>query len=467
MALSDLPAAGLATNSPIRLQRRRPSLAWLAPAVFFQFFCSLGPSAFLQDDLKRRHGTQAVILWTWTMGLRGAFSFFLSPGIGALTDHWGRNPIFALQVLMAAMPALPLAIMSDVAWSVDLALGLMLLSGLSGSQFTIPFAYCADLAPRGEANKVQALIARMLAASFAPSFIIGPPVWKYLFEYLGSATCWALVAGISVVNCLYVWLLLPESRKFSAHSLTADASPKTPSNNTGPPQLSRNPFRYFRLFTASGPAGPEAARLLRLISSIVFFLYAAKVNFIFCVVLFAEQRFGWSPGNAGMLLSMWGCFQFLSMAVVGIVGKRVDERIVSWVGLVSAFLGLLILFFVVRGWMLFLGMAVGAISMISLTALTSYAGCLVRTSMHGEVQGLITTMVALSEVFGPPVFGSLLATTLQDPDAPWWIVNLPFGIGVLCVLVAMMLMTRLPHISKAMSLCGRNLDQSVLLEQSS
>merc|ERR1712196_768104 len=98
---------------------------------------------------------------------------------------------------------------------------------------------------------------------------------------------------------------------------------------------------------------------------------------------------------------------------------------------------------------------IGAISMISLTALTSYAGCLVRTSMRGEVQGCMTTMVSLTEVFGPPVFGLLMANTVKDTGASWWVVNSPFGVGVLCVVVSMVLMLRLPHLSKAMQLCGR------------
>merc|ERR1712216_6535 len=102
----------------------------------------------------------------------------------------------------------------------------------------------------------------------------------YLFDFFNSAICWALVAGLSVANCLYIWLLLPESHKLSTHSLIGDASPKTPSNNTGPPELSRNPFHYFRLLSLSGPAGLQAAYLLRRISSIVFFLYVAKMTVI-------------------------------------------------------------------------------------------------------------------------------------------------------------------------------------------
>lgn len=269
--------------------------------------------------------------------------------------------------------------------------------------------------------------------------------------------CWTLCSSISVLNGIYVWLLLPESRR-SCEIRPDTEIFKARSLARGP---SHNPFRYFRLLRGmEGASGVTS--YMRRISGIVFFLYVAKMSILSVAPLFVQQRYGVSPGDAGMLASVWGIMQFLSMSVVGSMRASIDERVVAWVGLVSGFVGTLIFYFNVQSWMVWLGQAVCAISMVTLTALSSYAGRLVSSSMLGEVQGLIATMTALTEAFGPPFFGSLTDILLRDRNAPWWIVNLGFGLGAFCIMISMVLMTHLPHVSKAMILCGRTFDQSVV-----
>jgi DHA1 family tetracycline resistance protein-like MFS transporter len=362
-------------------------------------------------------------------------------------------------MLCFSLYAIPMAIMSDSVWAADVSLALLALMGFLGGQFVVSFAYCTDLAPPGDSKTVQVLIARMLAMSFAPSFVVAPTVWKYLFQCLGQRLAWTLAAALGILNAVYVWIVLPESRRRQVAD--GEEHDKTPCRGAGPPQLSRNPLIYFRLLAPSGPAGGNSAHYLRLITGVIFFLYTAKMTIISTITLFAEQQLGWSPGNAGLLLSTWGLSQFLSMLILGLLGKRVSEVFVSWVGLICALLGMLIFFFSTHGWMLFLGMAIGAVSMISLTALTSYGCCLVRTSMNGEVSGLMTTMICLTEMLGPPMFGTLMSAVLGQ-DAPWYIVNIAFGVGALLVLVAMAFMFRLPALPEAMRQCGRTFDASTL-----
>merc|ERR1712137_807458 len=100
----------------------------------------------------------------------------------------------------------------------------------------------------------------MLAVSFAPSFVIAPTAWKYVFKWIGSRFAWATVVGLGFANCLYCSLLLPESKILAEYDAAGGASPKTPSMGTGPPELSKNPFQYFRLLWSSSPVGPESAK---------------------------------------------------------------------------------------------------------------------------------------------------------------------------------------------------------------
>jgi len=172
--------------------RRQASIAWLAPAVFGTWFVTMGPVTFLQKDLDQSY---AMLAFTWAFGLKGAMSFLMTPALGGYSDHYGRRPFILLQVLVQAVFPLPLILMTDIHWGAVVALALNVVFGLAGSPLGVTFAYCADLAPPGSPSKVQTLTSRMLATGFTPSFILGPLVWKFLFERL-DGRCVGLCAQV-------------------------------------------------------------------------------------------------------------------------------------------------------------------------------------------------------------------------------------------------------------------------------
>jgi len=217
---------------------------------------------------------------------------------------------------------------------------------------------------------------------------------------------------------------------------------------------SLNPFRYFRLLTPQGPAGPEAARLLRRVCGVLFCLYFAKWSLIGISVMYAELYFKWSAEKASLLITVWGIVQCTAMHGLAFLdrcwARKSEERrarfgcITAWVGLWAGLLGMLCCAGAVVEWPLVVGMAVGAMSMTTYTALTSYAGKLVPQSMLGEVQGLLGTTLDISEILGPPVFGVLLRAIENDP-AVWstWPSSF-FLLGVAAVLLAMYFQAGLP-----------------------
>merc|ERR550539_473275 len=106
-----------------------------------------------------------------------------------------------------------------------------------------------------------------------------------------------------------------------------------------------------------------------------------------------------------------------------------------------------------RGWLLVVAMGIGAVSMVSLTAITGYAGRLVDRSMQGEIQGLMSTVLALTEILGPPLFGALLKWGRSHATVAWWLPNVPFVVGSFSVVIAMVCTLSLPRAADAVQRC--------------
>lgn len=275
---------------------------------------------------------------------------------------------------------------------------------------------------------------------------------------------WQVLFAAGALNTVYTAFLVPESLWLdSAAGQSSPMSPTSPASspisrtNSGPQGMHLNPFIYFRLLSPRGPAGQVVADTLRRTMAVLFFLYVAKWSLLSTVTIYAEERLSWRAEKATLLITTWGISQFMSFQLLALFARYVArygygscERVIAWGGLVSGLAGMILL--VVdntSGWSLFPAMGVGAMSMISYSALTAYAGKLVETAMIGEVQNLISITIDLSEVAGPPLFGWVLKWGIQHEYLSPWMPNMSFAIGGLSVLVSMAVMLTLPSLETA------------------
>jgi len=418
-------------------------LLLLLPSQFAFWCVSIGPMAFVQHTLKDRHGDTADLYWTYALSIRGVLSCITGPYLGAMSDRVGRRPIYLYSILMSGLTYIPLA--TGYSWSIDVAVIWMAIAGLAGSSFAIPFAFCSDITPDKE--KLSGTTALLLSTSFTPAFVLAPQVVSLLFKHLDKTLVWRLVAATVGCNLLYTLLACPETAGFSSKQ---PLSPRT--------KLQLNPLHGFRLlFTGN--------TLLRRIAAVLFFLYFAKNTVISIIVLFVEQIFDWTAPRASWLLTTWGISQCASMALLAFLKRLpgLDERKVAWLGLWSGLVGMMLFFVTTRSheWLLYVAMAVGAVSMISLAALTSCAAGMVDEDCQGEVQGLMTTMVSLTEILGPLCFGTMLKECSKS--SLWYINNLPFLVGIISCLVSMAFFMGFPETRATAQLQSPDgLDQDVI-----
>src|SRR5688572_20407482 len=129
--------------------------------------------------------------------------FVFSPILGGLSDRYGRRPVLLFSLLGLGIDYIFLAFAPTLAW---LFVG-RIVAGICGASFTTAFAYVADIsAPEKRAQNFG-----MMGAAFGLGFIIGPLIGGVVGEEFGPRAPFIAAAGLSLLNWLYGYFILPES----------------------------------------------------------------------------------------------------------------------------------------------------------------------------------------------------------------------------------------------------------------
>ncbi len=130
------------------------------------------------------------------------FQFLFSPVLGNLSDKYGRRPVLLFALFGFGLDYLILAFAPSIGW---LFFG-RILAGITGASFTTATAYIADIStPEKRAQNFG-----LIGVAFGVGFIIGPLMGGVLGQY-GSRIPFFAAAGLTFVNWLYGYFILPES----------------------------------------------------------------------------------------------------------------------------------------------------------------------------------------------------------------------------------------------------------------
>jgi MFS transporter, DHA1 family, tetracycline resistance protein len=329
---------------------------------------------------------QAAAIGGWMFFAFSLTQFLFGPLMGNLSDTYGRRPLLLLAVFGLFIDYLIMSFAPDLFW---LFVG-RAFAGFCGASYVIANAFIADVTPPAGRGKAFGLI----GAAFGLGFVVGPALGGILGEY-GARVPFYVAAGVSLLNLVYGYVVLPET-------LPAEKRRRFEWQRA-------NPFGTFKVFQSYTGVLP-----LCLVMFVYFFasaIYPAIWPF------WAIAKFGWSELLIGLTLAAFGVVTAVFQgALAGPAEKAFGIRNVILIGLVSAVVAVI-------GY----GLAPGLIAVVILFVihgpegfvhpmLTAMMSKAVPENAQGELQGGVSSVMAVSMLLGTVFFAQVFAWFMQ-PNA--------------------------------------------------
>ncbi|MEO6329803.1 MAG: TCR/Tet family MFS transporter [Ginsengibacter sp.] len=349
----------------------------------------------LIEELIHGNVSTAAKYGGWLTFAYAIMQFFFSPVLGNLSDKFGRRPVLLFSLLGFGIDYIFLSFAPTIGW---LFVG-RIIAGITGASFTTATAYIADIsAPEDRAKNFG-----MVGAAFGLGFIIGPVVGGLLGQY-GSRVPFLAAAGLTFINLLYGFFVLPES---------------LPKENRRPFEWKRaNPFGAFKQLKKYPAVGALAVSF--------FLVYMAGQSVQSVWAYFGIERFAWSEKVIGISLGMVGLVVGLVQGVlIRFVNPRLGNTKSIYIGFGLYAVGLVLFAFANQGWMMFVFLIPYCLGGIAGPSLQSIITGHVPSNEQGELQGALTSLISATSIISPPIMTNLFAhftsksSSLYFPGAPY------------------------------------------------
>ncbi|NLR62563.1 TCR/Tet family MFS transporter [Chitinophaga polysaccharea] len=338
--------------------------------------------------------------------------FSFAPVVGNLSDKYGRRPVLLLSLFGFGIDYVILALAPSFGW---LFVG-RVIAGITGASFTTASAYIADVST-DETTKAKNF--GLIGAAFGLGFVLGPALGALLAKWGIRAPFYA-AAALCLLNCLYGYFLLPESLS---------------KENRRPFEWKRaNPFGSLKFLTSH----PEIGGLA--LSFFLIYLGAQSVqgNWNF----FTIYRFHWSEQMVGISLAVVGVLVGAVQAgLTRVINPKIGNEKSIYIGLCLYTFGLILFAFASQGWMMFVFLVPYCLGGICGPSLQSVISSHAPANQQGELQGALTSLMSLASVIGPLIMNSTFSYFTTD-KAPFYFPGIHFLIGAACMLISVILISR-------------------------
>lgn len=311
--------------------------------------------------------------------------FLFAPLWGAVSDRVGRRPVMLVSIAATALCLAGFA-SANTLWMLFL---FRTLHGMATANISTAQACVADLTTLE--NRARGM--GMIGAAFGIGFTVGPFVGGELSRYGLAFPIW-VAAGLSAVNLVLAWFMLPETRRPDSEQRHRPISP------TAFLTVMRHPVVGLCV-------------TLTFVNTVAFALMEAMFN------VFAEDAWGLDAQSVGRMFGVSGLVTVLVQGgLIGRLVKRWGEARLLPVGLAILCLGLIALPYAPpAAWMMvaFSVIAIGqSIANPSLQSLISRG---TRADEQGFVLGTNQSLSALGRVVGPAMAGPIYQYV--SPKAPF------------------------------------------------
>ncbi|KAA6339990.1 Tetracycline resistance protein class C [termite gut metagenome] len=350
------------------------------------------------------HGTisDASRYGGWLMASYAIMQFIFAPVLGNLSDRFGRRPVLLVSLFGLSINYLLMAFAPNIAWMFTGRL----IAGICGASSTTASAYIVDVST--PEKRVQNL--GLIGAAFGLGFIIGPVVGG-LLGHFGSRVPFFAAAALSMLNFVYGYFILPESLQMS----------------------SRRRFDWKRANPFGAMKNLKKYIAIGGLIATVFVVNVASHAIESVWTFFTKESFNWSEAQIGYSLGFIGVMMAVVQGgLIRITQPRLGPVKSTYIGLGLLAIGMPLFAFASQGWMMYAIIIPYAIGAICNPAVNGIIAGKAHPSEQGELQGMLTCLMSLASIIGPPIMTFLFSYATSE-KAPMYFPGAPFLLGGLLI----------------------------------
>jgi len=334
--------------------------------------------------------------------------FICSPILGALSDKTGRRTVLLISLFGMAVDYFFLSF----AHTITLLFIGRIVAGICGASITTASAYIADVStPEKRAQNFG-----LIGAAFGLGFIIGPVIGG-VFSQFGTRVPFMIAGGLSLINWLYGYFILPESLK----------------------KENRRKFEWKR----ANPVGAlmqikRYPSLLGLLAALlILFIAAQSTQTVWS--FYTQEKFHWNETWIGYSLGFVGLtVAIVQGGLIRVIIPKFGQKKSIMFGLCLYVLGFVLFAFASKGWMMFAFMVPYALAGITGPAIQGIISTQVKPDEQGELQGIMTSFMSLASIIGPLLMSYLFAHFTSKQSSIYF-PGAPFMMGALLTCVSIVI----------------------------
>jgi len=343
-----------------------------------------------------------AITVSWMVSIYGICQLLASPVLGKLSDRFGRRPILFICLLGSAVGYLFFGL-GNALWMLFLG---RIIDGLTGGNFSVLFAYIADITRPEERGKYFGIAGGVSGLGF----IVGPSIGG-LLAGINYSIPFLAASLVCLLSMLWGIFFLPESLQKQDRVTSINISDLNPLKQLG---------SLFRIAP------------LRWLLLAFFFYYFPFAHLMANMTILLKDSMGWTATDAGLASSAIGVVDILVQGVlVGLLLPRLGSVRLGVGSLILVGLSYVLLavvawnsspIFLLVGGVLFAG-AGGLVE----NALRGLLSAKASAAQQGVVGGASQSMQSLAMIIGP-LLGGWLYSQVGHP--------VPYLGGVLIIALA-------------------------------
>ncbi|WP_338557646.1 MFS transporter [Paraclostridium sordellii] len=375
------------------------------------FLCGLGFSIitpvvpFLVKPYISNPSNQAIVV-TLLTSVYAVCVFFAAPGLGALSDRYGRRPLLLVCLLGSAIGYLVFGI-GGALWVLFAG---RIIEGITGGSISTIFAYLADITPREQRSKYFGWVSAVAGVGCA----IGPTLGGLLVKF-GYSVPMYFGAIITLINVIYGIVYMPESLA---------------KNN----RLKEITFVRLNPFTQLIDILSIKNLKRLLISAFLLWIPNGSLQAVFSQLTI--DTFNWDPALIGLMFSIMGIQDIISQGfIMPKLLKILSDVQIAVLGMTSEIIGygLIAASALFSFYPLFIcGMFIfGFGDSVFGPSFNGMVSRSVDASEQGRIQGGSQSIQALARIIGPIIGGQIYVSLGHSAPAFMGIILIGVAIPVL------------------------------------